>query len=247
MVYNYSIEGNGFQTGAAERANPAAYHVALEIFNHQLAQASSDTRAFLNGSTSAEAQPFVAAVNRDLKLFAAQDSYYGQDHCNSNYLDIKPLSGHPESEEIVMRNSDGKHSKRVMDVAVENQWNQESLNQQPWNSQPWNSQPWNERFCPPFNRVPPNLVYGQNGDMQAPCYYGQPRYDYNFPQVGYNSGFYYPPTQPQWAPVYETPMYAAPVYRDYGWCRPRQENPWNVVAAVATHDITRSLLRGIRL
>jgi hypothetical protein len=213
MAANYNFENSQFQTGLAQANNPAAFHVAQEIFNHQLAQAASDTRSFLQGSTNVTAEPFVSSVNQDLKLLEQNNREQGYPG-GTDYLTIEPLYGH-QGEDVIKMKDIFQHSKTLMEVPAEN-----CSQEQSWSYQPWNSRAWNEQVCPPGYRVPPNYVFGQNGAMQPPDYYNQPNYyNYNYAPVGYSGSYYLPPpTEQYYAPSnFAIPAYQPPIERCGGF------------------------------
>ena len=219
MGANFNFESNQVQSEIAKRNNPAAFHVAQEIFNHQLSQAASDTRAFLQGSTTVTAEPFVKAVNQDLKLLENNSAAQGCPQRAADYLTIQPLYGYDGQEDIIKMTDAFSHRSKTLVTVPAETGNQEQWRYQPWRNQSWNSQPWDEQVRPGYyqqpNYYPQPSYYPQASGYPQPNYYPQADYYnqsnyYNYTPVDYSNGYSLPPST---APCDLAYSYPNPHYR----------------------------------
>jgi hypothetical protein len=199
----------------------AASRVAGEIFQHDLQQASTDTRGAVAGLSGRQAQIFANRVNQDLAELNREynQSPYGNQNGESqlsNHLATRQIRDSQGNQlvEIDMVSGDRIHHAAVVDVPL----------------QPYGRVPMNFNQYQP-GEAPPSSYYGNQSAYSGWQNPGAPPINYDYsganPNYGYgaNNPNYYAPRNPNYYETSNPGYYAANNPNSYNYGNTNYEYP----------------------
>ena len=158
------------------QSGDAVSRVANDIFSHRLQDAELDTRNYMRGRSSQDAERFTQDVNATLARIAQQN---GRDQEQlANYLAIHRMRGRDGQDRDVISLTDGVDSKNIAAVAMY-PYNRVGMNfdqsgqfpGQPYFDQPPMQTAFDNGYSQYPPAYPPGYAYGY-GRHYPPRYYG---------------------------------------------------------------------------